>query len=160
MAVRNSDRALLAGDFLVLGMQFQWFCPHSVDLSKGGVVKAVQAFTGCLALWLVPGASVSGQVYDFPLAGSYTQKTPCKGDGSDPSDLQVKISMQKIYSKAGICTFLNIKREGSTIRAQVECRFPNGPLVGDVTFSMQADHTINFTDRDKNYSSVLYRCPD
>ena len=123
-------------------------------------MKPVQTLAGCLTLGLVAGASVPAPASDFPLAGSYTQNTPCKGDGSDPSDLQVKISPQKIYSKAGICTFLNIKREGSAIQAQVECRFPSGPLVGDVVFSMQADHTINFTDRDKNYSSVLYRCPD
>jgi hypothetical protein len=131
-----------------------------ISKSLGGVVKAVQAFAGCLTLGLVAGASVAGPANDFPLAGSYTQNTPCKGDGSDPSDLQVKISPQKIYSKVGICSFLNIKREGSAIRAQVECHFSNGPLVGDVIFSMQGDHTINFTDRDKNYNSVLYRCPD
>jgi hypothetical protein len=124
------------------------------------MVKAVQALADSLTLVLVAGASVAGSAYDFPLAGSYTQNTPCKGDGSDPSERQVKISPQKIYSKAGICTFLNIKREGSAIEAQVECHFPNGPLVGDVTFTMQADHTVNITDRDQNYSSVLYRCPD
>jgi hypothetical protein len=135
--------------------------PVIYQKALGGMVKAVQALADSLTLVLVAGASVAGSAYDFPLAGSYTQNTPCKGDGSDPSERQVKISPQKIYSKAGICTFLNIKREGSAIEAQVECHFPNGPpLVGDVTFTMQADHTVNITDRNQNYSSVLYRCPD
>jgi hypothetical protein len=124
------------------------------------VVKAVQALAGCFAFALVAGASVAGSAHDFSLAGTYMQNTPCKGDGSDPSDRQVKISPPKIYSKAGICTFVQMKREGSAIEAQVECHFPSGPLVGDVIFTMQADDTINFTDRDQNYSSVLYRCPE
>ena len=131
----------------------------------GGVVKPVQALAGSITLALVifalaAGASVAGPAHDFSLAGTYTQNTPCKGDGSDPSDRQVKISPPKIYSKAGICTFVQTKREGSAIEAQVECHFPSGPLVGDVIFTMQNDDTINFTDRDQNYSSVLYRCPE
>jgi hypothetical protein len=28
-----------------------------------------------------------------------------------------------------------------------------------VTFTIQADNTIKFLDRDQNYRSVLYRCP-
>jgi len=147
----------------ILRMQFHCVCPHAGDLSKGilgGLVKAVQALAGCLTLGLVAGGSAAGPTNDFPLAGTYMQNTPCKGDGSDPSDRQVRISPPKIYSKAGICTFLQIKREGGAIEAQVECHFPNGPLIGDVIFSMQGDHTISFTDRDQNYSSVLYRCPD
>ena len=125
-------------------------------------VKAVRTLAACLTLGLVPlglGASAAGPAYDFPLAGTYTQNTPCKGDGSDPSDRQVKISPPKIYSKAGVCIFMQTRREGSVLKAQVECHFPSGPLVGDVVFTMQADDTINFTDRDQNYSSVLYRCP-
>jgi hypothetical protein len=125
-----------------------------------GAVKAFQPLAGCLTLALVTGVSVARSAADFPFTGSYTQNSPCKGDGSDPSEGQVKISPKNIQSKVGICTFLNIKREGSTVAAQVECVFPSGPLIGEVTFARQADNTINFTDRNENYRSVLYRCPD
>jgi hypothetical protein len=123
-------------------------------------VKAVEPLAGCLALALVTGVSVARPVNDFPFTRSYTQNSQCKGDGSDPSERLVKLSSKTIDSKAGICTFLMIKREGSVVAAQVECNFPSGPLVGDVIFTMRADNTINFTDRDQNYRSVLYRCPD
>jgi hypothetical protein len=123
-------------------------------------VKALQPLAGCLTLALVTGASVARPADDFPFTGSYTQNNPCKGNGSDPSERLVKISPKTIDSKAGRCTFLMIKREGSAVAARVECDFPSGPLVGDVVFTMQADNTINFTDRDQNYRSVLYRCPD
>jgi hypothetical protein len=103
------------------------------------------------------GATPAGD--DFPLTGSYTQNVPCKGDGSDPTELQVKISAQEIHSKVGVCTFLRTKHDGKSVDAQLECQFAAGPMLGDVTFTMQADSTVKFVDRDQNYRSVLYRCP-
>ena len=96
---------------------------------------------------------------DFPLVGTYTQNVPCKGDGSDPAALQVKISPQEIVSNIGVCTILDTKRESNSITAHVECKFPAGPLVGDITFTMRPDHTVGFVDRDKTYNAVLHRCP-
>jgi hypothetical protein len=32
-------------------------------------------------------------------------------------------------------------------------------MLGDVTFTMQPDSTVKMVDRDQNYRSVLYRCP-
>jgi len=122
-------------------------------------VKVIYPLVGCITLVLSASAGAAPVGDDFPLTGSYTQNVPCKGDGSDPAELQVKISAQEIDSKVGVCTFLDTKRNGKSINAHVECRFPAGPLMGDVTFTIQPDNTIKFLDRDQNYRSVLYRCP-
>jgi len=123
-------------------------------------VKGVDPLAGCMAIALIAGAGPALAADDFPLTGSYTQNVPCKGDGSDPSELQVKISPQEIDSRVAVCTFLDTKRNGDSISAHVQCQFPRGPLTGDITFKMRPDQkTIEFIDRDKNYSAVLYRCP-
>jgi hypothetical protein len=122
-------------------------------------VKLIHPLICCISLALTASAGAAPAGDDFPLTGSYTQNVPCKGDGSDPVELQVKISAQEIDSKVGVCTFLDTKRSGKSINAHVECRFPAGPLMGDVTFTIQPDNTIKFLDRDQNYRSVLYRCP-
>ena len=122
-------------------------------------MKAVHLLICCISLAPIASTSAAPAGEDFPLTGNYTQNVPCKGDGSDPAELQVKISAQEIDSKVGVCTFLDTKRNGKSINAHVECRFPAGPLMGDVTFTIQPDNTIKFLDRDQNYRSVLYRCP-
>ena len=123
-------------------------------------MKIIHPVICCITLALTAGASAAPAAEDdFPLNGSYTQNIPCKGDGSDPPELQLKISTQQIDSKVGICTFLDTKRNGKSINAHLECRFPAGPLIGDVTFTVQPDNTVKFVDRDQNYRSVLYRCP-
>ena len=122
-------------------------------------MKVIHPLICCISLALTASVGAAPVGDDFPLTGSYTQNVPCKGDGSDPVELQVKISAQEIDSKVGVCTFLDTKRNGKSINAHVECRFPAGPLMGDVTFTIQPDNTIKFLDRDQNYRSVLYRCP-
>ena len=123
-------------------------------------MKTIHPLICCITLALTAGASgVPAAEDDFPLTGSYTQNVPCKGDGSDPPELQLKISTQQIDSKVGICTFLDTKRNGKSIDAHLECQFPVGPLIGDVTFTLQSDNTVKFVDHDQNYRSVLYRCP-
>jgi hypothetical protein len=123
------------------------------------VVKVICSFAGFIAVVLAAGAAAAHAADDFPLTGNYTQNVPCKGDGSDPREVQVKISPQQIDSQVGVCTFLDTKRDGSSINAHVECRFPSGPLLGDVTFTVRPDNKIEFIDRDQNYGAVLYRCP-
>ncbi len=122
-------------------------------------MRVIHPLICCIGLVLTASAAAVPVGDDFPLTGNYTQNVPCKGDGSDPAELQVKISAQEIDSKVGVCTFLDTKRNGKSINAHVECKFPAGPLMGDVTFTIQADNTIKFLDRDQNYRSVLYRCP-
>lgn len=122
-------------------------------------MKIIHPLVGCITVALAAGAVAAPAAEDFALTGSYTQNVPCKGDGSDPRELQVKISPQEIDSNVGVCTFLGTKRDGSSITAHVECKFPSGPLMGDVIFKMRPDNTVEFIDRDKTYSAVLYRCP-
>ena len=122
-------------------------------------MRVIHPLICCIGLALTARAATVPAGDDFPLTGNYTQNVPCKGDGSDPAELQVKISAQEIDSKVGVCAFLDTKRNGKSINAHVECKFPAGPMMGDVTFTIQADNTIKFLDRDQNYRSVLYRCP-
>jgi hypothetical protein len=96
----------------------------------------------------------------FPISGTYMQNVPCKGDGSDPAALQVKISPQEIVSNIGVCAILDAKHDGKSITVHVECKFPAGPLVGDITFTPRPDKTVKFVDRDNTYNAVLHRCPN
>ena len=124
------------------------------------MAKTIHPLAGCIAIATFIGCSAAPAADEFVLSGSYTQNVPCKGDGSDPSELKVKISPEEIDSHVGVCMFLGTKRDGSSIDAHVECKFPTGPLMGDVTFTMRPDNTVQFMDRDKTYSAVLYRCPN
>lgn len=114
---------------------------------------------GCVAVVFFAAVGAASAEDDFPLTGDYTQNVPCKGDGTDASELKVKISPQQIDSHVAVCTFLDTKREGARINAHVQCQFPRGPLMGDVIFKLRPDRSVEFVDRDKNYSAVLYRCP-
>ena len=93
------------------------------------------------------------------LLGNFTQNAPCKGDGSDPAELKVRIAADQIKSKSGICNFLSVTPEPNRLKANMECHFPAGPLIGDVTFTQKANGTIDVVDRDNNYTGILYRCP-
>ncbi len=113
----------------------------------------------CTALALGFGAAAASAADDFWLSGNYTQNVPCKGDGSDPVDLKVQISTQEIDSKVGICTFLDTKFDATSVKAHVECKFPAGPLMGDITFTQKPNNTVDFVDSNKSYTATLYRCP-
>jgi hypothetical protein len=125
------------------------------------VVKSIHPVAGCVALALVAvftsAAAVAGD--DFPLSGNYTQNVACKGDGSDPQMAKVTITAQAIVSNVGVCTILDTKKDGDSIFAHVECKFPSGPLMGDITFTPRPDNTVEFVDRDMTYKAILYRCP-
>ena len=97
---------------------------------------------------------------DMPFTGNYTQNVPCKGDGSDPPAVQVKISAKEIVSNVGPCRVLDTKKDGETVIVHVECRFPAGPLMGDISFTPRPDKDLDFVDRDGNYKAVLHRCPN
>jgi hypothetical protein len=123
----------------------------------GFVMKFIRPFIGGVAIALIAGAaSAEG---DFWLSGNYTQNVPCKGDGSDPAELKVQISAQEIESKVGICTFLDTKLDAKSVQARVECKFPAGPLMGEITFTMNPNKTVAFVDSNKTYTATLYRCP-
>ena len=125
------------------------------------MVKSLHPVAGCVALAMAAvlnsAAAIAGD--DFPLTGNYTQNVACKGDGSDPQFAKVTISPQEIVSNVGVCTILDTKKDGDSIFAHVECKFPSGPLMGDITFTPRPDNTIEFVDRDMTYKAILYRCP-
>ena len=62
--------------------------------------------------------------------------------------------------KVGVCKFLDAKADGKSVSTHVECQFPAGPLMGDITFTQKPNNTIDFVDRDKTYTATLYRCPN
>ncbi|MGA8322288.1 MAG: hypothetical protein WBE48_03235 [Xanthobacteraceae bacterium] len=123
--------------------------------------KTIRPAAGCgilvLAALTVATAAIADD--DFPLTGDYTQNVACKGDGTDAETAKVKISPQEIVSNIGVCTILDTKHNDNSIFAHVECKFPSGPLMGDITFTRRPDNTIEFVDRDSTYKAVLYRCP-
>lgn len=124
--------------------------------------KMINSVAGCIALVLAT-AAVTGVALaedDFPLTGNYTQNAKCKGDGSDPVAIRVKISPNEIVSNVGVCTFLDKKNDGKTISAHVECKLAGGPLIGDLLFTPRPDKTVEFVDRDGNYKAILYPCPN
>jgi hypothetical protein len=114
---------------------------------------------GILVLAALTLATAAVADDDFPLTGDYTQNVACKGDGTDAETAKVKISPQEIVSNIGVCTILDTKHNDNSIFAHVECKFPSGPLMGDITFTPRPDNTIEFVDRDSTYKAVLYRCP-
>ena len=125
-------------------------------------MKAIYPLIGLL-IFLVPTDAQAGSgvplTDDFWLVGDFTQNLPCKGDGSDPAEARVKIASDEIVSKVGVCKFLDAKLEGKRLKATMECQFPAGPLIGDVTFKQKTNRTIDFVDRDNNYTATLHRCP-
>ena len=125
------------------------------------VLKIIYPVAGCLvvACVVVAAGTAARADDDFPLAGTYTQNVACKGDGTDPAAVVVKISSKEIVSNIGVCTILDSKQEDNGFTAHVECRFPAGPMVGDITFTPRPDNTVSFVDRDGTYNAVLHRCP-
>lgn len=124
--------------------------------------KTIHPLAGCVALVFVAVGLTSAAVAadDFPLAGNYTQNVACKGDGSDPAAAKVAISPQEIVSNVGVCTILDTKKKGASYAEHVECKFPSGPLMGNITFTPKPDHTIEFVDSNGTYKAVLYPCPN
>ncbi len=127
---------------------------------RGVLMKIIYPIIGCITLALAANANAAASLSDdFWLLGNFTQNVPCKGDGSDPAEAKVQISAQQIESKIGVCTFLDTKEDTKSIKLHVECQFPAGPLMGEITFTQKPNNTIDFVDRDKTYTATLYRCP-
>ncbi|MGH6672162.1 MAG: hypothetical protein ACRECV_09350 [Xanthobacteraceae bacterium] len=120
----------------------------------------VGGFISISAAAAIAPATAAPAPDDFPIAGTYMQNVPCKGDGTDKPALKVTISPQKIVSNIGVCTILENKHVGASYKLHVECKFPAGPMVGDLTFTPQPDKTVKFVDRDNTYNAILHRCPD
>jgi hypothetical protein len=125
------------------------------------VFTIIQRIFVVVAVALATAAGASAAFADdFPLSGNYTQNVLCKGDGTDPVAVRVKISPQEIVSNVGTCTILDTTRDGDTFVVRVECKFASGPLMGNLSFTPKPDRTVDFVDRDGNYKAVLHPCPN
>ncbi len=133
-----------------------------VQKPETAVLKVYHVLIGCVALTLVAvgGTCTAFADDDFPLTGNYTQNVPCKGDGTDPKAVQVKISAQQIISNMGVCTVLSTKHDGDTFTEHVECKLPAGPMMADISFTQRPDKTVDFVDSGGNYKAILHRCPN
>jgi hypothetical protein len=108
---------------------------------------------------LIFAATASGAAEPFPLVGTYMRDLPCKGTGADRPDLLVKIGKEQIESQLGVCRIVSWKREGKAIRAQMECKMAGEQvLLGDATFTIRDDRTIEFEDQDHTSDATLHRC--
>ena len=104
------------------------------------------------------GPALAGE--EFSIAGTYVQNAACKGDGSDPAKMLVRISENDVHSSFGVCTFVRKEYEGNALKAQMSCNGPGGNmLLGDVRFTLRADKNLDFVDQDHTYNVVLHRCP-
>jgi hypothetical protein len=111
-----------------------------------------------LAVAMLAMACVPLAADDFPLVGSYTENEPCKAD--TPADARVTIRPTEVNSPMGLCKILDLKRNGNSFALDVECSGPAGnQMLGHVTFTMREDQTVDFSDQDGSYKSVLHRCP-
>ncbi len=110
-----------------------------------------------LALALPGGAAVGED--DFPIVGTYTENKACAG--ADASVLRVKITTNDIDSPVlGLCAIREKKRDGNKFSVHVECKGPGGAtMLGDVSFTMKTDDTLDFADQDNTYKAVLHKCP-
>jgi hypothetical protein len=122
------------------------------------VLSIIQRIIIAAAALVGTGAAVAAD--DFPLTGNYTQNVVCKGDGTDPVAVQVKISPKEITSNVGTCAIMDTTHDGDTFTVRVECKFASGPLMGNLSFTLRPDKTIDFVDRDGNYKAVLHPCPN
>ncbi len=61
---------------------------------------------------------------DFPIVGTYTENTPCTGDG--PNAARVTITAHEIDSAFGLCAILSRQREGPAFAVRVQCKSPDG----------------------------------
>jgi len=103
----------------------------------------------------------TGAEGDFPIVGTYMRDIACKGNGSDRPDLLVTITPTRIESPMGSCNILSRKRVGQAISAHLECRVPGDQLIlGEVTFTIRDDKTLDFEDQDHTSDATLYRCSE
>jgi hypothetical protein len=129
------------------------------------LLKSIDVLCICIVLTAIEMGAIGMAAPAFsddavPIGGNYTQNVKCKGDGSDAADTKVTITDKDITSNVGVCAILNKTNDGKTIDAHVECQLAGGPMIGDITLTLQPDKTVRFLDRDGTYSAILYKCPE
>src|ERR1043165_8154431 len=88
-----------------------------------------------IAVTFAAGPALAGD--EFSMAGTYVQNAACKGDGSYPAKMVVRITGNDVHSSFGLCTFVRKEFEGNALKAQMSCNGPAGNmLLGDVRFTL------------------------
>ena len=152
--MRHLDAAMAAYSFLLRwDSRMKTIDPPSTYL----ILAVMSGFFAVTSGGQADSAALSDQ--SSWLLGNFTQNAPCKGDGTDPAELKVRIATGQIESKSGVCKFLAVTPESNHVKANMECQFPAGPLIGDVTFTQKSNGSIDVVDRDSNYAAILHRCP-
>ena len=122
------------------------------------MIRMARGTLALAALLLVSPAAVAED--DFPIVGTYLRDIVCTGNGSHRPDLLVTITQTRIESPMGSCNILSRKRAGKAISAHLECKVPGDQLIlGDVTFTIRDDKTLDFEDQDHTSDATLHRCP-
>jgi hypothetical protein len=133
------------------------------DAGWEGLLRSLSGLVASFVAAAIVGISTTAlhSEDDFPIVGTYTENVACKGDASDAGVAKVKISMTEIDSSVfGLCSILKKKREGNVFSVHVECKGAGGAvMLGDVTFTIKDDKTLDFSDQDNTYKAVLYKCP-
>ena len=98
---------------------------------------------------------------DFPIVGTYTRDEQCRATTAARPDLLVKITRKEIASNMAICEILNRKRDGKIFSVHVGCKTPGDQLIlGDVTFTIRDNKTLDFEDQDHTSDAVLHKCAE
>lgn len=112
---------------------------------------------------IVIAASAAGALAEdeFPIAGTWLRDIACNGNGSHRPDLLVRITRQRIESSMGVCNILSRKRAGPALSLHVECRISGDQsILGDVTFTIRDERTVDFEDQDHTSDATLHRCSE
>jgi len=123
------------------------------------VIRIARGAPALVALLLISEPILAED--DFPIVGTYMRDIACTGNGSQRPDLLVKITQKQIESPMGTCNILSRKRVGKAISAHVECKVPGDQLIlGDVTFTVRDERTLDFEDQDHTSDATLHRCAE
>lgn len=121
---------------------------------------AAQKWKVMLAVAAAVLSSAALRADDFPIAGVYTQDEACKGDGSDPEYLKVKITPKDISYASGVCSIDHTQQEANKTRLRVTCKFISGAVMAsDISFTARDPATLDMAQQDGSYTAVLHKCP-
>jgi hypothetical protein len=130
----------------------------SIKTSTPVAAKLAIVLMGAAALVACVGDARASD--DFPLAGTFIQNKPCRGDGTDPRPFKVTITADEITHSGGVCSISDKRQDGNRISVRATCRNRSGKVLsGEVTFTIRDEKTVDMIDQDKNYTAVLNRCP-
>ena len=94
------------------------------------------------------------------IEGNYLQNQPCRGNGSDPEYLRVKITPEEISYAGGVCSIDEKQQDGKKFSIRVTCKFKSGTVVSDnIAFTVRNEKTLDMVQKDGSYTAVLNRCP-